>query len=106
MSRKAVREVSECQAESNVLAETPKPVGKEEQFLRIYLGPNLKGVMRGTVFLNGLPPALEEAIRKMPVITELVIPVSNIRYANRELTDPDSALSRFYRAVESNKEGE
>ena len=37
---------------------------------------------------------------------EAVVPVSNIRQANRELADPDSALSRFYRAVESNKEGE
>lgn len=80
--------------------------GKEGGLKKIYLGPNLKGVLRGTVFLNGLPPALEEAIRKLPVVAELVVPVSNIRQANRELADPDSALSRFYRAVESNKEGE
>ena len=80
--------------------------GREESLRRIYLGPNLKGVLRGTVFLNGLPPALEEAIRKVPVVAELVVPVSNIRHANRALADPDSALSRFYRAVESNKEGE
>ena len=105
MGGKAAIETAENRAVGSVLAEASEP-GKKERVQRIYLGPNLKGVLRGTVFLNGLPPALEEAIRKVPVVAELVVPVRNIRQVNRELANPDSALSRFYRAIKSNKEGE
>ncbi len=106
MGRKTVVKISENQEENNALAEVLKPE-KKETIRKIYLGPSLKGVQQGTVFLNGLSPALEEAIRKTPVVAELVVPVSSIRTTNCQLADPDSAISRFYHVVENNsQEGE
>lgn len=77
-----------------------------ENIRKIYIGPSLKGIARGTVFQNGLTPELKEKIQKMPAIAELVVPIERLRDANRELADPDSALSRFFQIVEKNKEGE
>ena len=77
-----------------------------ENIRKIYIGPSLKGIARGTLFQNGLTPELKEKIQKMPAIAELVVPIERLRDANHELTDPDSALSRFFQIVEKNKEGE
>lgn len=71
----------------------PKEVRSES---RIYIGPRIKGVVPGTVFTGGLTPMLEQAVAKTPAIAELIIPVSELREANKGLEDPDSALSRFY----------
>ena len=77
-----------------------------ENIRKIYIGPSLKGIARGTVFQNGLTPELKERIQKTPAIAELVVPVGRLRDANRELADSDSALSRFFQIVEKYKEGE
>ena len=42
-----------------------------ENIRKIYIGPSLKGIARGTVFQNGLTPELKEKIQKMPAIAEL-----------------------------------
>lgn len=73
---------------------------------RIYLGPSLKGVNTGTVYIDELPPALQEAIRTEPVIKELVVPVSEITNCTREIAMPNSALSRFYAKAEKYRKGE
>ena len=77
-----------------------------ENIRKIYIGPSLKGIARGTVFQNGLTPELKERIQKTPASAELVVPVGRLRDANRELADSDSALSRFFQIVEKYKEGE
>lgn len=77
-----------------------------EDTIKIYIGPSLRGVAHGTVFRNGLSPVLEDMIRKFPVVKELVVPVSSLQNANRQLNNPDSALSRFFHIVEKCKEGE
>lgn len=79
---------------------TAKPVAS------IYIGPSFRGVASGTVFINGLAPALGEAIKKVPAIAELVIPVAGIVSANKELSDPGSALSSCYLAAAEYKKGE
>lgn len=73
---------------------------------RIYIGPSFRGVVSGTVYKNELVPALNEAIKAVPVIAELVIPVSGLIDANKELATPDSALNRFYRVAMNYKKGE
>lgn len=74
--------------------------GPKGSWPRIYIGPTLPGVVHGTVFTNGLPPALNEKIKAVPAVGELVVPVSGLRDANRELADRESALSRIYRLAE------
>lgn len=63
---------------------------------QIYIGPSIKGVSTGTVFKGDLSPMLNEAIKDLPAIKELVIPVSEIVTSNKLLADPNSALSRFF----------
>lgn len=79
---------------------TPKAVkaaGDERQEARIYIGPTLKGVtITGTVYNGDLPPALKEAIHAIPVMKELVVPISQLIETNRKLADQNSALSKFY----------
>lgn len=101
-------------AETTDMAVVPKAAGTDETTAepeaektaeitnyckRIYIGPTIKGVVNGTVFKGDLPPMLKEAIGAMPAIGELVVPVTNLTAANRELTNPKSALSRFYDMV-------
>ncbi|MDR0924293.1 MAG: hypothetical protein LBN31_08080 [Hungatella sp.] len=88
--------------------ESPKTVtivtAKEES--RIYIGPSFKGVITGTVYGGNLPPALQEALYKVPAIGELVVPLSKLVEKNKELLDKDSALNRFYRLAATYGKGE
>lgn len=73
---------------------------------RIYIGPSFRGVSSGTVYKsNALPPALEAAINGNPTIKELVIPVTGLVEAKKQLQNPKSALSRFYEASKGYQEG-
>lgn len=73
---------------------------------RIYIGPSLKGTITGTVYKTALAPALEEAIKELPAISELVVPLEHLTAANRELSEPDSVLRRIYKMAEDYKRGE
>lgn len=74
---------------------------------KIYIGASFKGVATGTVFKGGkLAPALEDAIKAVPAIKELVIPVSKLVDARKQLQNKDSALSRFYEAAKNDVRGE
>lgn len=73
---------------------------------RIYIGPSLKGVTTGTVYKVDLTPTLAEAIKALPAISELVVPLGTLTAANRELSVPDSALRRIYQMTEDYKRGE
>lgn len=63
----------------------------------VYVGPSFKGAIRGTVYNNGLPDVLKEVIKEKPVIGELLVPISELPLANRELMDADSARNRIFR---------
>ena len=94
-------------AQTTVKPEKAATIDKQNKSnLRIYVGPSFKGVTKGTVFKNGLIPELQNAIAKMPAIGELVIPVNDIVKANKELANPESALSRFYESAKSYGKGE
>lgn len=68
---------------------------------QIYIGPRFDGMVSGTVFKNGRPPVLEAAVQAFPVMAELIVPVSQLVRANKELNKPDSALKRFYQMAET-----
>lgn len=72
-----------------------------------YIGPTFRGAAKGTVYNNGLPQALKEAIEAKPAISQLLVPVEGLPKANKSLADPDSALSRLYQVAEEHvKKGE
>lgn len=80
--------------------------GEPAEDAKIYLGPTLKGVISGTVFGGGLPQMLQEAIKDVPAIAELVVPLSGLVEASRELTNKNSALNKFYDMAEKYRKGE
>nr|DAU15674.1 MAG TPA: hypothetical protein [Caudoviricetes sp.] len=73
----------------------------------VYLGPHIKEVVNaGTVFTNGLPEHLKQAVKKMPEIGELLIPLSQVVEARKKLSIPGSSLGIFYNKAKSYKKGE
>lgn len=78
---------------------------QENKELKIYIGPTLRGMVSGTVFKGGFPPAFLEAAGKCPALKELAVPVNRLPQVNRELLDPDSAMSRFYRMAQEYRKG-
>ncbi|MFW6680670.1 hypothetical protein ACOAOT_23895 [Lacrimispora sp. AGF001] len=73
---------------------------------KIYIGPTFKGVVNGTVFKGDLPPMLQTAIKDLPAIGELVIPLADLIKANKELSIPKSSLNRFFEMAKKYGRGE
>lgn len=66
----------------------------------IYIGPSVKNVVTtGTLYNNGLPDILKKEMEKQPVIGNLIIPVSGLAAAQKELKTPGSALAVIYGKV-------
>lgn len=85
-------------------AETTAPEStsevKEEIQQTIYIGPSIRGVMTGTVFTGSdLPEHLVAAIEQQPVLKELIVPVSQLIEARKQLQDSNSAMSKYFRKV-------
>ena len=77
----------------------------------MYVGPNIAGItINGTLYKDGkLPSLLRKKITELPVLKSLLIPVSNLAQATKELHDPKSAISICYKnallSVKTEKEG-
>lgn len=85
-------------AETKPTKRTKAAQQQEEKM--IYLGPTIRGIaMKGTVYVGGIPKIFEDAIKAYPVIKELLVPISQIVEANRMLSDPNSAISTFYKLI-------
>lgn len=79
--------------------------GTKQQETVIYIGPSIKNVVStGTLYSNGLPEALKNEIAKRPLVASLVIPVSNLAAAQKELTVLGSALHTIYQKVATGQE--
>lgn len=94
MSRKS-KPAAALAAEEAVLERAPEPAPEA----RCYIGPPTLGVMTGTIYIGDLPPELQKALDEKPIIGKLVVPVSQLPAANRDMANPDSAMRRFYRAA-------
>lgn len=65
-----------------------------------YLGPDLKNVaINGTVYVGGIPQALQEKIEEVPAIKGLMVPVSNLATAGVAIRTQGTALNNLYNAV-------
>lgn len=100
------------------MSETAKTVPKRSQKQAakggtkeavMYVGPNMTGVaVKGTLYKDGkLPDLLKKKIEGLPVLDSLLVPVSNLTQATRDLQDPKSAISTCYAnaLAELEKEG-
>ncbi|MDD3251766.1 MAG: hypothetical protein PHV18_04305 [Lachnospiraceae bacterium] len=68
----------------------------EKTATKCYIGPSTLGIISGTIYNAELPPLLKEAIKELPIISNLVVPVNELAAANMALGSPNSAMSRFY----------
>lgn len=73
----------------------------------VYIGPSVPalGLIKNTVFANGLPGGTAAAVEASPhkaVVMQLMIPVSDFPRARAELESGEGALSLFYKEI---KEG-
>lgn len=80
-----------------------KSVSRREEVQKeaaIYIGPSIKGlVSTGTVYNNGLPDNLKLEMEKQPAIKNLVVPVSELSGARKDLRIPGSAMSIIYNKI-------
>ena len=66
----------------------------------MYIGPSIKNVVTtGTLYNNGLPEILKKEAEKQPAIKSLIIPMSELTAAQKELATPGSALKIIYDKV-------
>lgn len=64
----------------------------------IYLGPEIPGVIStGTVLNNGLTPQLEKAVKELPALKMLLVPVGNAVKVKKELKNEVSATAVCYK---------
>lgn len=65
-----------------------------------YLGPDLKNVaINGTVYIGGLPAALQAKIKEVPAIKGLIVPISSMATAGVAISTQGTALNNLYNAV-------
>lgn len=86
-------------------AKNTAEAAEAEAVQRIYIGPGFRGVAHGTIYLGELPAHLQDAIKELPAIGELVVPMENIVERNKALRDPESGLAKIYRYVDEKKNG-
>ena len=60
--------------------------GVEENFQKIYIGPTIAefSLQEYTIFVNGYPSNIEEAIKKYPLTEKLFINVEDLNLKNNE----------------------
>ena len=64
----------------------------------VYLGPTIVGVAtQNTFFNNGLSEELKNAIKEMPVINNLIVPLSKYTKASSEINKKEGAMYEFYK---------
>lgn len=63
----------------------------------VYVGPSILGVAnRNTVYNNGLPQELQDAIKKEPAFKNLLVPISQLSAAGSDIANKRGAAYTFY----------
>ena len=71
---------------------------------RVYIGPTIPGVvLAGTVFNNGYPVKLKEAIETQKALSMLMVPASGLAKARQELKRAGSVLKVCYEKVKEER---
>lgn len=68
----------------------------------MYIGPTLYGVVKnGAVFSGGIPKTLERLTEKKPVIKHLMVPLSGIVQAKREISTEGTVAAVAWRRIQA-----
>ncbi|MCE4044559.1 hypothetical protein LXM56_10515 [Lysinibacillus fusiformis] len=84
---------------------SPEKVGdaikktKEQQIQLIYVGPQVKGVQRFSVFKGGYPKNLEEHLEKCTAFKQLFVPIQELNMVQMRLNDASTVESMFYNKI-------
>lgn len=81
-----------AQAKATAAKGTAEPVA--------YLGPDLKNIsISGTVYVGGLPDALQAKIQEVPAIKGLIVPISSLATTGVAIRTQGTALNNLYNVV-------
>ena len=73
---------------------------EEKTNIVIYVGPTIAGLAsNNTVFNNGIPSILKEAMEKEPAFKGLVVPLKNLATSIKELQEGAGATHVLYNKV-------
>lgn len=72
---------------------------KEQQIQLIYVGPQVKGVQRFSVFKGGYPKNLEEHLEKCTAFKQLFVPIQELNTVQMRLNDASTVESMFYNKI-------
>lgn len=79
-----------------------KVVVKQEAM--VYVGPTISGVATHNLFLNnGITEELKKAIEKEPAFANLIVPMSALAEASKEIDKKSGATYVFYKKVANYK---
>jgi len=84
---------------------SPKKVGhaikktKENEQQLIYVGPQVKGVQRFSVFKGGYPKHVENHLEACPAFKQLFVPIQKLSEVQMRLNDSGTVESMFYKKV-------
>ena len=71
----------------------------------VYMGPSIRHVVQhGTALKGGYPPALAAEMEMQPFIKDLMIPVSEVAEARKELKKDGRRLAALYKRIEKGRE--
>ena len=69
----------------------------------VYCGPTVPGVaVQYTVYTNGTPTALAEAIKEKPILGGLVVPLDKLPEVRRQFHDGAGRYYTLYRKAQGN----
>lgn len=106
-TKKTVSDSDTIKKNKTTAAKTSTASVEKKEGTLVYLGPNIKGIVyHGDVLRDGGSALLDAQIQKVPVLKELLVPVSSASEKFAELKK-GGAISKLYEAAKSQlKKGE
>ena len=72
----------------------------EKAKTKVYIGPTTKHVAReGSAYRGGYTPKFEQKIKDNPILKELIVPVTELAEARKEMRTAGSRLEALYKKV-------
>ena len=73
----------------------------------MYIGPTLRGVAKsGAVFSGGIPKKLEKLAAKKPIIKNLIVPISGIVQAEKDVDTEGTVAAVAYDRISALSEAD
>ena len=73
----------------------------------MYIGPTLRGVAKsGAVFSGGIPKKLEKLAAKKPIIKNLIVPISGIVQAKKDVVTEGTVAAVAYDRISALSEAD